>query len=281
MDMLAIKNQAYKRHEKSKRGDGLKMTIDLKETVTNSNPKSGSRNWILIVAALVVVCMGAVCCLLIVGGILFFQFRSNTTSGPMPQILPQLIPNLDEPNIPPIPSIPPLPTLPPVPNLPPIPTLPPIPGLPELPTLEETSPTLEYGAVPLFGSISLQRGFSPDPFSVAAKAGGTVDTSALNLNCGFTTTVPTYTFKLSGGASETFLRIFFTASDGTDTTLVVYTPNQEWKCVDNSTYGSLVDPVMDFEMAPSGQYAIWAGTKLSDTFTIGKLFITQSKFTAP
>ena len=140
---------------------------------------------------------------------------------------------------------------------------------------------LDHEADPLFGSIKLQRGFIPDPHVVAMVAGGTVNTADLDVNCGFTASFPTFAFDLTGGASETFLRIFYTANDGTDTTMVMYTPEQKWLCMDDSTFGSKKDPVIEFEYAPSGKYVIWLGTKQSDTYAEGNLFITGSINSTP
>ena len=227
------------------------MAANFPEKETGSTPKSSSTNRVLIIAGIVVVCLAGLCCLVIVAGILLFQIRTRETIVPLPQSLPQVI------------------------------TVTAAPALPFQPTVAASMPSLDYGAEALSGSTSLQRGFSPDPFSVDAMAGGRIDTSALGLDCGFTTQAPSFTFRYGGGASETFLRIFFTASDGTDTTLVVYTPDGEWKCADNSTYGGLVDPLMDFEFGPSGKYVLWAGTKLSDTYAKGKIYITASQSIAP
>jgi hypothetical protein len=111
---------------------------------------------------------------------------------------------------------------------------------------------------------------------------GIVDTSATNLACGFTTNAPTFAFNLSGGASEGFLRIYFVSSDaGMDTTLIVHTPNQEWICEDNSSYGSGMDPVIDIEYAASGKYTVWVGMHQNDTYAIGMLFITESANNTP
>ncbi len=140
---------------------------------------------------------------------------------------------------------------------------------------------LDYKADPLYGSALLQRGFSPDPHLVAVGAGGTADTSNLNLECGFTPSAPTVAFNLSGGASEGFLRIYFVPDDGLDTTLIVHTPNQEWICEDNSSFGSGMNPVIDIEYAASGKYAIWVGMHQSDTYAPGMLSITESTNNTP
>ncbi len=165
--------------------------------------------------------------------------------------------------------------------------------MPALPTPSEVSsqPTatisidaiaiLDYEAEPRFGSVSLQRAFAPDPYTVTVEAGGTVNTAGLHLDCGFTTSSPTFAFKLSGGASEGFLRIFYATKDGTDTTLVIHTPDQKWVCMDNSSYANEIDPVIDLEYAASGEYAIWVGTHQSDSYGTGNLSITESATTIP
>jgi hypothetical protein len=141
---------------------------------------------------------------------------------------------------------------------------------------------LDYEVDPLYGLADLQRGFSPDPYMVGVGAGGTFDTSAMNLACGFTTVAPTFAFRLSGGASEGFLRIYFVPSDaGIDTKLIVHTPDQEWICKDISSNSSGVGPVLDMEYAPSGSYTIWVGMQESDVYAPGMLYITQSANNTP
>jgi hypothetical protein len=227
------------------------VAADYLRKETNSTPKARSNNSVLLIAAVVALCLAGICCLLIVAGILLFQIRTNQTVMPLPQILPQVQTGTV------------------------------VPYLPGGPGVAETPAILDYNADPLFGSTSLQRAFTPDPYFVDVQAGGTVHVTSFNIDCGFTTSAPSFTFRYGGGASETFLRIFFTASDGTDTMLVVYTPKQEWQCADDSSYGGLVDPVVDLEFGPSGKYVIWVGTKLSDTYAAGKLYITGSESIAP
>ena len=138
---------------------------------------------------------------------------------------------------------------------------------------------LDPNAAPLFGSASLQRGFTPDPFLADATSGGDIDTSTLFQNCGFTTPAPSYTLNLTGGASATFLRIYF-ESDETDPTLLVYTPDKLWKCAETATSASLKGPVLDLENAPSGKYSIWVGST-SGNNTSGQIGITQSESNGP
>jgi len=161
----------------------------------------------------------------------------------------------------------------------------PIGTLPPSPT-ESTntgiSKILDYEGDPLYGLADLQRGFSPDPYVVGVGAGGTFDTSMMDLACGFTTVAPAFAFNLSGGASEGFLRIYFVPSDdGTDTALIVHMPDQEWICIDNSSNSSGAGPVLDMEYASSGSYTIWVGMPQSDVYAPGMLYITQSAANTP
>jgi hypothetical protein len=141
---------------------------------------------------------------------------------------------------------------------------------------------LDHEGDALYGLADLQRGFTPDPYMVGVGAGGTFDTSAMNLACGFTTVAPTFAFRLSGGASEGFLRIYFVASDdGMDTKMILHTPDQEWICINNSSNSSGASPVLDIEYAPSGSYAVWVGMQQSDVYAPGMLYITQSASNTP
>jgi hypothetical protein len=78
------------------------------------------------------------------------------------------------------------------------------------------------------------------------------------------------------------LRIYFVPSDdGTDATLIVHMPDQEWICLDNSSNSSGAGPVFDMEYAPSGSYTIWIGMPQSDVYAPGMLYITQSANNTP
>lgn len=117
-------------------------------------------------------------------------------------------------------------------------------------------------------------------------AGGTVDTSVMNMACGFTTGAPAFAFKLSGGASEGFLRIYFlpsgaTLDSGINIGLVVHTPAQEWLCQYVPASGSGTAPYIDLDFAPSGNYAVWVGLDRSGDSEPGMLYITQSSSNTP
>ena len=154
-----------------------------------------------------------------------------------------------------------------------------LPEIPPLPTVPAIAPGVDPDAEPLNGPLRLPRGFSPDPHTVELTASGYLDTSQMGLDCGFTTSPPTLAFTLSGGASETFLRLFFTAEDASETSLLVHTPDDEWLCETGSLRGP--DPVVDLPFAPSGEYAVWVGIPESAGSVAGTLSITGSQDVTP
>ena len=162
-------------------------------------------------------------------------------------------------------------------DLTPVQTVPAIPSIPaRTPTPGSALPLLDPDARSLFGSATLESGFSPDPYRTEVTAGGSVDTAGFSPACGYTSYHPIFVLDWQGGDTEPFLRIFFTPDDDTDTTLLVHTPEGEWLCEEGGT-----DPVLDLPSAPSGEYAIWVGTQQDEMPTAGRLFITGSTDVTP
>lgn len=207
---------------------------------------SGSRccSWLLIVA-FVLLCLPLFCCLA-------FGAAGYFIVSPQKDVQP--LPGND--------GIPPVVT---VPVIPAIPTRTPAPG---------SLPLLDPEAIPLSGSATLESGFSPDPYRVDVQAGGSVDTAEFSPACGYTSYHPAFLLDWQGGdVPETFLRIFFTPADNTDTALLIHTPEGKWLCEEDS--------VLDLLSAPSGEYAIWVGSRQSRTPAEGSLFITGSEDVTP
>jgi hypothetical protein len=202
--------------------------------------KSGANKWLPVIVIVLALCLALICCALAVGGYFWMESNKNTIV-PLPFPLPTAT----------------------------------VARIPDIASPEPAEPggALDIRLAPLFGSTSLQRGFSPDPFSAEVTAGGTVDTSAQTSGCGFTSAAPSYKFSIGGGASDTFLGIFFIPWDGTETTLLVHTPQQEWQCQDGTSFGGL-GPAVSFDMAPSGTYYVWVGTTTPGTTADGALYIT-------
>jgi hypothetical protein len=107
---------------------------------------------------------------------------------------------------------------------------------------------------PTYGTISLNSGFSPDPYVVELEAGGSI--SASNIGCtGYIANAPD--LRLNYRASEG-LPLIISVSSEADTTLVINTPTGGWACNDDGGEGS--NPSIRFSAPQSGQYDIWVGT---------------------
>lgn len=129
------------------------------------------------------------------------------------------------------------------------------------------------GLAPTYGSVSLNTGFSSDPYSVRVTAGGSIDArQTLGGNCrGMIAGPPD--FQLFYNAGNVFpLNIFVQAS--ADTTLVVNDPYGNWHC-DDDGMGNL-NPLVTYANPSSGRYDIWVGTFLSGSgLPQATLFISE------
>jgi len=227
------------------------------EKEIDSSSKTRSKWWVWLILALLLLCL-ALCCCLIVAGVYYFWLDED---GGI--IEPQVIPDISTP-----PSIATLPGI--------FPAATPGGGVPVAPVI---ALELDEDAQPLYGPVSLQRGFSPDPFAIGVEGGGTAYASAYDVPCGFTTPGPTFAFSLGGGAFETFLRVFFSPSEEGIPTMLLLTPDREWICAGYWNAG--VSPVVDFDAAPSGDYLVWVGSWTPDVTIHGNLFITGSEAVTP
>jgi hypothetical protein len=106
-----------------------------------------------------------------------------------------------------------------------------------------------------YGEITLNSGFTPDPYTVNVVAGGTTDASLLGNGCrGFISTAPDFQVTYTAGSWP----LFFSVLSEADTTLVINGPNGQWFCNDD-TNG--LNPVVEFPgVAPGGTYDVWVGT---------------------
>ena len=111
------------------------------------------------------------------------------------------------------------------------------------------------GASPTYGDVRLSEGFMPDPHRTNLTAGGSIDVSIGNCSYGQVANAPDVDlyYTTSGGSD-----LFIYAVSGTDTTILVNTPNGSWVCNDDG-YGD-GDPIVVIRNAPGGLYDIWVGT---------------------
>lgn len=113
-----------------------------------------------------------------------------------------------------------------------------------------------WSSDPTFGSVSLNAGFTPDPYTVAITAGGHIDAaSRSNGQCqGMIADAPDFSLYYTAGSWP----LSIGARSNTDTTLVVNGPDTSWYCDDDGGEG--LNPHMTFSNPQSGRYDIWIGT---------------------
>ncbi len=112
----------------------------------------------------------------------------------------------------------------------------------------------DWSLQPTFGTVNLNSGFTPDPYTVAITAGGTIEASNLSSSCrGMIANAPDFRLNFSAGS----MPLYISAYSSADTTLVVNGPDGSWYCNDD-TNG--LDPSLGWGNPQSGQYDIWIGT---------------------
>ncbi|WP_291841715.1 peptidase S1 [Maricaulis sp.] len=112
----------------------------------------------------------------------------------------------------------------------------------------------DWSLPPTFGSVSLNSGFQPDPYTTSITAGGTIQASNLSSSCaGMIANAPDFRLNFNAGS----LPLYISAYSNSDTTLVVNAPDGSWYCNDD-THG--LNPSLAWGSPMSGQYDIWIGT---------------------
>lgn len=133
-----------------------------------------------------------------------------------------------------------------------------------------TAQAQDWRGTPVYGSVRLSAGFTPDPHEVNVTAGGSIDaTNIRDAECvGMIGRNPDYVVNYSADDLSLYIRA---ESDG-DTSLVVRDPRGFWNC-DDDTNG--LDPEVRFTSPRSGNYHIWVGTladePISATLSISEL----------
>ena len=121
---------------------------------------------------------------------------------------------------------------------------------------------------PLYGSVTLNAGFLPDPHVRTVTAGGSVRVSFDNGCRGYVANAPDYRLHYRSGR---FPLSIYVRSSG-DTILLVNGPNTEWYC--NDDYQGL-NPAIYLTNPSSGQYDIWVGTYGPSLISGSRLFISE------
>ncbi len=134
-------------------------------------------------------------------------------------------------------------------------------------SLAASASAQDMSADAVYGSISLEAGFMPDPNETELTAGGTI--AVTEAGCaGNIAQSPD--LELTFTAGENPLHIYVTSE--TDTTLVINGPDGSWYCNDDANG---YNPAVTFEPALSGVYDIWVGTYDSGERAPATLKITE------
>ena len=121
-----------------------------------------------------------------------------------------------------------------------------------LPAAAQTRPN--WRAEPIFDTVNLEAGFTPDPTTRTVAAGGS-DAFTQGTCSGFiTNSAPDIDLNWTGAEST----LTISAASATDIMLVIYTPDGRWLCDDDSA-GNL-NAKLTFRTAAAGNYNIWIGT---------------------
>jgi len=112
----------------------------------------------------------------------------------------------------------------------------------------------DWSLQPTFGTVNLNSGFQPDPYTTSITAGGTIQASNLSPSCaGMIANAPDFRLNFNAGS----LPLYISAYSNADTTLVINGPDGSWYCNDD-TNG--LNPSVAWGSPQSGQYDIWIGT---------------------
>ncbi|WP_338243393.1 hypothetical protein [Aurantiacibacter hainanensis] len=129
----------------------------------------------------------------------------------------------------------------------------------------------DYSLDPTYGSVTLEAGFTPDPFTVNLSSGGSREASSAHDSCrGYIANAPDYRLNYESGGFPLIISV----DSNVDTTLVVNGPNGSWHCDDDSGEKSL-NPMVRIDKPMSGQYDIWVGTYGSDDIEPAVLQISE------
>lgn len=121
-------------------------------------------------------------------------------------------------------------------------------------------------ATPNYGDIELTSGFSPDPYTHSATAGGSYDTSEMGYG-GFVSVAPDFDLYYTPGTYSLTIK----AESSEDTILLINTPDGEW--LYNDDYEGL-NPGITIDTPEDGLYNIWIGSYGSENVD-AKLIITE------
>ena len=106
-----------------------------------------------------------------------------------------------------------------------------------------------------YGSITLNSGFTPDPYRVNVRSGGRISASNISSGCaGTISDAPDFELTYNAGS----LPLVFRTSSDRDTTLIINGPDGQWYCDDDG--GDGLNAQISFSKPQSGTYDVWVGS---------------------
>lgn len=130
----------------------------------------------------------------------------------------------------------------------------------------------DVSLVPTYAKVELSAGFTPDPQYFSVTSGGGVSvSSAISSECrGFVAQAPDVRLHYTAGSLPL---IISTRSSG-DTTLLVYAPDGNWYCDDDSGEAGL-NAMIRLNSPLSGRYHIWVGSYSSSNYLNSEVSISE------
>jgi len=128
-----------------------------------------------------------------------------------------------------------------------------------------------YNLSPSFGSVQLNSGFLPDPYTRRGIQAGGDNHMSGSQGCpggGWFANRPDYRLHYRAGGYP--LTIYVSAPG--DTMLLINDPHLNWFCNDDSNG---LDPAIRFNRPASGQYDIWVGTYNRSRVRNSTIFISE------
>lgn len=114
----------------------------------------------------------------------------------------------------------------------------------------------DFSLSPIYGSVSLSGGFSPDPHVIALAAGGSRLASNASSDCsGYVTDNPSFSLNHEPGS----LGLGIYSNADFDTTILINTPSGNWICNDDNDNLENLNAGYYFASPESGRYDIWVG----------------------
>ncbi len=124
--------------------------------------------------------------------------------------------------------------------------------------IANTAQAQNLDADPLFGSISLEAGFSPTPYTAQVSPGGEDESFQLGDDCYGYVRLAQPDFVLSYQAGGSPLGVF--ALSDLDITMAINDPAGNWHCNDDNIFLSGTNSGIQFNEPLSGDYQIWVGS---------------------